>query len=276
MFIQSINEALKRTKQEIDLRYYSTKTKKAYTTCLNAYFHFGGDLLRPVQETITNYLLNLKSRGLSAQTMNLHANAILFYYRSVLRVQVQYLRIPRAKRPKTIPVVLTKTEILMLLDQIRNLKHKTMIALAYASGLRVSEVINLRGDAIDFEQSTIAIRQAKGNKDRLTIVPQSLLAGLIECIGNKETSDYVFTNYEGGKMHSRSIQLVFKRALESAGIKKPATFHSLRHSFATHLLENGTNIRYIQSLLGHTDIRTTMHYTSVAKTNLLGIKSPFE
>ncbi len=276
MFIYSINEALNRTKREIGLRYYSAKTKKTYTACLRAYFQFGGDLASPVQETITGYLLSLKSRGLSAQTMNLHTNAILFYYRSVIQVSTRHLRIPRAKRPKAIPIVLTKLEILKLLEHVLNLKHKTMIALAYASGLRVSEVINLKGDAIDFEQSIISIRQAKGNKDRVTIVPQSLFAGLIECIGHKEMSDYVFTNYEGKKMHSRSIQLVFKRALKHAGIIKPATFHSLRHSFATHLLENGTNIRYIQSLLGHTDIRTTMHYTAAANTNLLGIKSPFE
>ncbi|MBU0964460.1 tyrosine-type recombinase/integrase, partial [Patescibacteria group bacterium] len=161
-----------------------------------------------------------------------------------------------------------------MIDSIRNAKHKLLISLTYGSGLRVSEIVSLKVKDLDLEELVIHIKQAKGKRDRITIFPGKLKQDMQSFIDGKEKNDYVFASERGGKLSSRTAQKVFEHALKRAGIQKQASFHSLRHSFATHLLENGTDIRYVQELLGHQNIRTTQRYTQVTHTSLKKIISP--
>jgi len=161
-----------------------------------------------------------------------------------------------------------------LIDLTQNFKHRLLLALAYSAGLRVSEVVRLRAPDIDLGGLTVIVRQGKGKKDRLTVISSTLAPELQKIMAGKEANDYVFASERGGRLTETSAQKVFYQALIRAGIKKPATFHSLRHSFATHLLENGTDVRYVQELLGHANIRTTQIYTHVTNPAIRNIKSP--
>jgi len=181
---------------------------------------------------------------------------------------------PYAKRHKRLPVVLSKNEIIRIIETIKNTKHKTLISLAYGAGLRVSEVINLRVKDIELDELSLIIRSGKGDKDRLTIIPEKILDSLHVIMAGKEPSDYLFESERGGKLTTRTAQMIFERALQKTSIAKDATFHSLRHSFATHLLENGVSVRYIQQLLGHASITTTQQYTRVTNPQLKNIRSP--
>lgn len=149
-----------------------------------------------------------------------------------------------------------------------------MVAIAYSGGLRVSEIVNLKVNDLDLPELMIHLKGAKGNKDRITILPEKLIKDIQNLVSSKSYNDYVFSSERGGKLTERTAQKVFENALKKSGIKKEATFHSLRHSFATHLLENGVDIRYVQELLGHANIRTTQIYTKVTNPALKKIKSP--
>ena len=151
-----------------------------------------------------------------------------------------------------------------------------MVALSYGAGLRVSEAINLMVKDVDLHEFIIHLKKAKGSKDRITVIPKSLVNDLKVLSAGKKADDFVFESERGGKLTTRTAQKVFSNALKKAGIKKEATFHSLRHSFATHLLENGVDVRYVQELLGHQNIRTTQVYTKVTNPKLKNIKSPLE
>ncbi|MDD5748382.1 MAG: tyrosine-type recombinase/integrase [Actinomycetota bacterium] len=179
-----------------------------------------------------------------------------------------------AKRSKKLPIVLSREEIKNIIDAIRNPKHKLIISLAYGAGLRISEVVNLKVKDVNLEELTIHLKNAKGKKDRITIFPEKIKTKLQNLIAGKNLNDYLFESERGGKLTERTAQKVFENALQKAGIKKDATFHSLRHSFATHLLENGVDVRYVQELLGHQNIRTTQIYTQVTNPKLKNIKSP--
>ncbi|MFH1956609.1 MAG: tyrosine-type recombinase/integrase, partial [Patescibacteria group bacterium] len=151
-----------------------------------------------------------------------------------------------------------------------------LISLSYGAGLRVSEVINLKIKDININELTIHIKEAKGNKDRITIFPDSLCDEIKKIISQNGKDDYLFASERGGKLSERTAQKIFENALQKSGIKKDATFHSLRHSFATHLLENGVDVRYVQELLGHQNIRTTQLYTKVTNPSIKNIKSPLD
>jgi site-specific recombinase XerD len=151
-----------------------------------------------------------------------------------------------------------------------------MLALAYGAGLRLSEVVNLKVKDLSLDELTIHLKQAKGKKDRITILSEKIKDDLKNYIVGKRADEFVFTSERGGKLSERTLQKIFQTALKKAKIKKPATFHSLRHSFATHLLENGVDVRYVQELLGHANIRTTQVYTKVTNPRLKNIKSPLE
>ena len=184
------------------------------------------------------------------------------------------LKIKMPKRPSRLPVTLSHKEIERILLNVSNDKHRTMIALAYGSGLRVSELTDLRVGSIDFDEDMIYVYQGKGKKDRITLLPRTIKEELGKWTAGKCPSDHLFESERGGRLSTRSIQLVFERAMKAAEIKKPATFHSLRHSFATHILEQGTDLRFIQKLLGHSNIRTTQRYTHVSTASLRAIQSP--
>lgn len=265
---------LNKTKNILKLRCYSPKTIKSYLFYIKEYLVFSQkENLKNKNIAIEKYLLNKQTKGNSPQTINLALNAIKFLYRDVFKVKNK-LNFKCAKRSSKIPITLSKSEIKKIISIITNSKHKLAISLSYASGLRVSETINLRVKDIDLDNLTIHLKKTKGNKDRITIFPEKLIFDIQNIIAGKNNNDIVFESNRGGKLTTTSLQKVFRSSLNKANINKKASFHSLRHSFATHLLENGVNIRYIQELLGHANIRTTQTYTRVTNYNLKNIKSP--
>lgn len=265
---------LHKTERELRVINYSQKTIKSYLYGLREYFSFkGSDFAKLDQEDIRNFLLHCEKRHISPQSRNLFLNAIKFYYRNVVK-NPQKIEIQSAKRPKSLPTVLSRSEITKILESLKNAKHKLLLSLAYGAGLRVSEVVVLKVQDLDFEELTVHIKQAKGQKDRISVIPTSLIDGLKNLIAGKDKNDLVFASERGGKLTTRTAQKVFENALRDSGIKKDATFHSLRHSFATHLLENGTDVRFVQELLGHQNIRTTQIYTHVTNPKLKNIISP--
>lgn len=265
---------LEKVIRELKIRDYSPKTIKSYENGLKKYLSFKKKNLNQLDiDNIKDFLLYYKNKHISAKTRNQYLNAITFYYYKVIKVRDK-IEIRPAKRTKSLPVVLNRSEIKELINATNNRKHKLLLSVAYGAGLRVSEVVNLKVKDINLENLTLHIKQAKGNKDRVTIFPESVKRSLVQIIINKDKSGYVFVNERGGKLTTRTIQKVFSNALKKANIQKDASFHSLRHSFATHLLENGTDIRYVQELLGHANIRTTQIYTQVTNPQLRNIKSP--
>lgn len=269
-----MQEQLTKMERELKIRNYSPKTIKTYLYGLREYFNFKKQAFAVFdEENIKNFLLSCAQAGTSAQSRNLFLNAIKFYYRNVVQIPTKiYVR--SAKSEHRLPEVLTKSEIDQILNVTTNSKHRTLLALAYGSGLRVSEIVNLRVQDVDLEQLVVTVRQGKGNKDRISVLPEKIRPALKNCMLDKNHDDYVFISERGGKITTRTAQKVFEHALQKSGIQKSATFHSLRHSFATHLLENGVDIRYVQELLGHQNIRTTQRYTQVTNPMLKNIKSP--
>lgn len=266
--------ALKSLAQELIIRGFSRRTIKVYLDINQDFLRFiGKSAKEATTQDVKNYLLFKKVRGLSNTSLNLTISALKFYFRQVLKRNL-FFSIRRPKKEHYLPVVLSKEEIQSIIDAVSNIKHKLMISLAYGSGLRVSEVINLKVKDINFNELTLNIRQSKGNKDRLTILSEKAVLELQRLIKNKTAEDYVFSSIRGGKLTTRTAQKVFTAGLIKSGIKKSATFHSLRHSFATHLLENGVNIRYLQELLGHRSLKTTQIYTQITGQMIKNIKSP--
>jgi len=200
-------------------------------------------------------------------------SSIKFFYGEVLSDPIK-INLKFSKRPKKLPIVLSKIEIEKIIAATKNAKYKLMISLGYACGMRISEVVNLKVFDLAIPELTVHIKGAKGKKDRISVLPEKLSDDLTNLIAGKSPTAYVFASNRGGKLRTASLQKVFRNSLHTAHITKPATFHSLRHSFATHLLENGTDIRYVQVLLGHANIRTTQIYTQVTNPQLKNIKSP--
>lgn len=266
--------AIELVRRELKIRNYSQRTIDSYIYGLEKYFTFKKDRLDVFdEEDIKEFLLDCDRRKISPQSRNLFLNAIKFFYIFVVGISGK-INIKTARGQSKLPIVLTRAEIGMIVETIKNIKHRLMVALSYGAGLRVSEVVNLKVGDIDLIELTIHLKQSKGNKDRMTVLPQKLVVEIGNLIANKKGTDFVFESERGGKLTTRTAQNVFRKALKQARIKKQASFHSLRHSFATHLLENGVDVRYVQELLGHRNIRTTQVYTQVTNPLLKNIKSP--
>ncbi|MBL7156362.1 MAG: tyrosine-type recombinase/integrase [Candidatus Pacebacteria bacterium] len=269
-----MQKQLGRTERELKIRNYSSKTIKSYLYGLKEYFAYKRNNLEILdRDNIKDFLLFCEKKGVSAETRNLLLSAVKFYYRNIIKTN-ERIEIRSAKKNKSLPVVLSRGEIEKILEAIENTKHKLLLSLAYGAGLRVSEAISLKVQDIDFHELTIHIKQAKGKKDRISVFPEKLSADIQNLIAGKGKNDFVFSSERGGKLTTRTAQKVFENSLKKSGVKKDATFHSLRHSFATHLLENGVDVRYVQELLGHQNIRTTQRYTQVTNPKLKNIKSP--
>ena len=263
---------------EVRARKYSLKTQKAYV-------FFNRLLCRRLQkkpekitpEDVTKFLAIMeKERDYSAASLNLTINAIKFFFRYVYKNNI----IRESKRPqqdRRLPVVLSAKEIIRILNSEINPKHRLLLMLVYSSGLRVSEVVSLKKEHIDLERQAIYIKLGKGRKDRYTMLSEKAAQYIKDYYKYLEIKNWIFPGQPASKhLTVRSAQKIFDKAIRHSGIQKKITIHSLRHTFATHLLENGTDIRYIQSLLGHSSIRTTERYTHVARHNLLRIKSPLD
>ncbi len=265
---------LEKTDKLLRLRGYSSKTRKSYLLYTKDFLLFAKQQkLRVRDQAIEQYLLEKQKKKAAPQTINLALNAIKFLYRNVLKDK-KTINFKCTKRNKRLPVVLSRSEIQKIIGAIQNPKHKLMISLAYAAGLRVSEVVSLKIEDIDTEELTVHIKKAKGKKDRISILPKKLVISINDLIADRDKDSVLFESIRGGKLTTTTAQKVFRNTLGKAGVKKPATFHSLRHSFATHLLGNGVDVRYVQELLGHANIRTTQIYTKVTNPSLKNIKSP--
>jgi site-specific recombinase XerD len=269
-----MQQVLQKVERELKLRNYSNKTVKAYLFCTKEYLKYKkADFDQLDEENIKDYLLQMQYDSKSPQTINLHLNAIKYFYRDVLKNNSE-INIKFAKRSQKLPVVLSREEIKKIIGPISNLKHRMIISLSYGAGLRISETQNLKVRDIDIAEKTIHIKNAKGRKDRITVLPDKIADDLQKVICYKNYNDLLFESERGGKLSTRTLEKIFQNALNKSGCNKPATFHSLRHSFATHLLENGVDVRYVQELLGHANIRTTQIYTHVTNSNIKNIKSP--
>ena len=262
--------------RELKIRGFSRQTQKAYLYYNKELLKFNSKSPRDINsDDIKEYLFYLKKKKLANATLNVAINAIKFYYTQILKRKFFVNKeIFRTKKAQKLPEVLTKKEIKRILLTIQNVKHKLLLALMYSSGLRVSEIVNVKVKDLDFENQMLKIRQAKGAKDRTTIMSKKVANVLQKYTKNK--NDHIFENLKGGKLSQRSVQKIFAQALKKSKIKTQASCHSLRHSFATHLLENGTDIRYIQELLGHKRLDTTQIYTKVVNNKIKNIKSPLD
>jgi site-specific recombinase XerD len=268
--------------QEMRLMNYSTKTIKAYRSSIRRFAQYIAPRHpRDAENTeIRNYLLHLLTEKKSPpSTVNQVFNALRLLYVDLYHKPFVIGNLPRPQKEQKLPDVLNEEEVLRIFQSVDNLKHRTMLMLTYASGLRVSEIIKLRIEDLDGERGLIHIRDGKGKKDRYTILPESL-KGILNTYWKTYllgSSGWLFPGANPSyHLSSRSIQAVIERAVQVSGISKPVSMHTLRHSFATHLLEQGTDLRYIQELLGHQSSKTTEIYTHVSKRMLGRIKSPID
>jgi len=266
---------IKKLQQEMKISGLSPRTIDSYTNCARKLFqHFQKSLDQITEVEFKNFLEGLADKNYSPYTINLY-HATLKYVSEKIYGKPFAFHFPYAKRHKKLPIVLTKEEIGIILSTLKNSKHKLILSMAYGSGLRLSELAQLRVNDLDLDELTIHIKLGKGKKDRISVIPTRLKNDLNSIMVVKSPDDYLFVSERGGNLTTRTIQKIFTQALNKSGVKKAATFHSLRHSFATHLLENGIDIRYVQELLGHGNIRTTQIYTHVTNPILKNIKSPF-
>lgn len=265
---------LEKLQQEMRIAGLSPRSIKSYSQSVKKiYHHFQKPLNKISEEEFKNFLLLLSNQNLSPYTQNLYHASYKFVIEKVYKKTFSF-RFPYAKRHKKLPVVLSRNEIRTIIDYIKNSKHRLLVSLSYGAGLRVSEAVSLKIKDVDLDELTIHLKSAKGEKDRITIIPDKLKTDIQNLIAGKNANEYLFVSERGGKLTSRTAQKIFSNALLKAKTKKAATFHSLRHSFATHLLENGVDVRYVQELLGHANIRTTQVYTKVTNPKLKNIKSP--
>ncbi len=258
---------------------YSERTIKAYKSLFEEFInHYPTVEIDKIDEqkivAFCRYLVI--DRKVSASTQNQAINAIKFYYERVLGGQRKFYFLERPSKEKALPTVLSTEEITSILKATENLKHKAILTVIYSAGLRISELINLKIKDIDSERKQIRVEQSKGKKDRYTILSQKTLNLLRTYFKAYKPKEYLFEGQEGGKYSPRSIQAFFQEICKKVGIKKKISVHTLRHSFATHLLENGTDLRYIQVLLGHESTKTTEIYTHVTTKGFDQIKSPLD
>ena len=258
---------------------YSESTERIYKSALEDYLNYNHridiDLLN--EGHIQSFLRHLvMERKVSISYQNQAINAIKFYYERVLGGQRRTYFIDRPKKEKVLPVVMSEKEIVQLFRVITNTKHKAILMTIYSAGLRISECINLKIKDIDSKRMQIRVEQSKGKKDRYTVLSSKTLALLRIYFLEYKPKTYLFEGQTGGRYSGSSIQNILKSAVAKAKIQKRVTVHTLRHSFATHLLEQGTNLRYIQSLLGHSSSKTTEIYTHITTKGTDQIKSPLD
>lgn len=271
-----MQELIEKFSRELQLKWLSSRTLSIYTKCvwffLKHWVKSIDNIDKIDRDMILDFVLFLQKKDKAPKTINLYKNSIVSFCKLVLDKNIEHIYLSKVTRK--LPVILSHNEILDIINSVRNHKHKLMLQVAYGSWLRVSEVVRLKIKDIDFAQNFIHIKSAKWMKDRITILSDKIKNDLLLFCKNRHLNSYVFPSEMWWNLSTISLQKIFHRAIKNVWIKKEATFHSLRHSFATHLLENGTDIRYVQSLLGHANIRTTQIYTQVTNPALQNIQSP--
>ncbi len=273
-------QAFTEYKNRLILKGYSPSTVRTYC---NEFQTFLQTLKNNAAKDITpaelqRYILYcINKLKLRENTVHSRINALKFYYEQVLNKEKMFFEIPRPKKPGILPKVISKERIADLINSIENVKHKTIIMLTYACGLRVSEVVSLKVKAIDGQRKTIFIEKAKGKKDRVVSLNPNMLLMLREYYRQYQPKYYLFEGqFENEHLSERSMQQVIQKAKRKAGIIQDGSMHMLRHSFATHLLDKGIDVVFIQKLLGHNNIKTTLRYLHVTNKDLVNILSPLE
>jgi integrase/recombinase XerD len=269
---------LQKLKQELIVSGYSPKTVKMYLCYLN---EFLGHVKKPAdqaeREDIVGWLAEKKEKGnVSNATLALAHASLHFFYHNVLHKKiVEDIKI--AKKAKKLPTVLSKDEVRDLIRATPPKRNRLIVEFLYSSGCRVSEVVKLKTENINFKEGVASIRGGKGNKDRIIILSKEWLRRIKKHVARKKVkTPYVFSKKNGKPLSTDTVQRIVKKAAIKAGIEKRVTPHCLRHSYATHLLEVGENIRKIQELLGHSDLSTTQIYTKVSLQELKKVKSPLD
>ena len=260
-------------------RRYSDSTIKTYSEALLSFLKFYSN--KPIAEITNNDVIMFNNEfvlahKLSASYQNQIVNAIKLFFRKIENSALKVDLVHRPKKYNPLPKVLALEEITAIINSLENLKHKCMISLIYSAGLRRSELLAMRINSVDSKRMELFITHSKGRKDRVVPLSQTVLSMLREYYKTYKPKDFLFEGQAGDQYSERSLALVLKKACEKAGIKKPVNLHMLRHSYATHLLETGTDLRYIQELLGHKSSRTTEIYTHVSQRSLNKIKSPLD
>lgn len=262
----------------LETRRYSFNTAKVYTSLFADFIKYYKDkpLIDINELDIKHYIHVIVKQGKSVSLQNQIINAIKFYYEQVLDMPQRFYEIDRPKKAQKLPGVLSEEEIASILSVTTNLKHKSILVTIYSCGLRLSELLNLKITDIQSDRHLLLVRDAKGNKDRNTILSDTTLQLLRKYYLAYKPKEYLFEGPGGGPYSGKSVQNILQRSLTLAKICRHASPHTLRHSFATHLLENGTDLRYIQTLLGHSSPKTTEIYAQVSTRRLKDIKSPID
>ncbi|MDO5615544.1 MAG: tyrosine-type recombinase/integrase [Cruoricaptor ignavus] len=269
----------RRFEEHLILKGFSPNTQRTYCTEFAQLLHCIGNF--PVQnlspEKLRSYILYChKELNLSENQIHSRMNALKFYFEKVLGREKMFFDIPRPKKPQLLPKYLTQDEIKKIINATENQKHRLIIQLGYGMGLRVSEIVNLKIEDIDSQNMRVFISRAKGKKDRYVNLPESTLAELRVYYKTYRPKDFLFEGKYSDSLSIRSAQAVFKTAMTKAGISKRIGIHGLRHSYATHLLEYGTDVSLIQKLLGHNNIKTTLLYTNVSEKFVGKVQSPLD
>ena len=280
--IAFINEqALQKMMDLLTLKAYSASTMRTYRGEMMVFLQVPGKHAAEALSTadVKRYLLKCIGDGLRENTVHSRINALKFFYEQVLGREKFFVEIPRPKKQLQLPPFFSQQDIATIIRDTVNIKHKTMLMLAYSAGLRVSEVVSIKVWQIDSGRMQILIQQAKGKKDRIVPLSAVLLVMLREYFKmyKPDRKGYLFTGDQAGEhYHERSLQKVLQQAKERAGILKPGSTHALRHSFATHLLDKGTDVTMIMKLLGHNDLKTTLRYLHVTNRDVLKLVSPLD
>ena len=264
--------------QELKLRGYSAKTRRAYLGHLARFIRFYGKEPQDLGEAeVRRYVLHLLEERKSHTYVNQCISALKFLYEKVLKRPSPVVNLPRPKKDRKLPEVLSRAEVLRLFEAVSNLKHRALLMMIYSAGLRVGEAVRLRVEDVDSERRLLHVRQGKGRKDRYVMLSEVALESLRDYWRAYRPTKWLFPGQrEGCHLHERTVEKILKQACQKAGIRKDISVHTLRHSFATHLLEAGIDLRYIQEMLGHKSSKTTEIYTHVSERNIAAIRSPLD
>ncbi len=274
---KDMEEYLEKLDYRMKLKGFSPKTIKSYSYNLKQFLSFIDKNPEKVsKEDIESYFANLIKKDYMSASIKLNYASIKFFFTWVIPKNIDFVKIDTPKKEKKLPRVLSKKEILSMINNTKNLKHKLLLEVLYSSGLRVGEAVNLKIIDIDVDRNIIRVNQGKGSKDRQSILSEKLKEDLLKYLCTKRDNDiYLFSKKET-HIVIKTAQKIVANAAKRSELNKKVTPHMLRHSFATHLLEDGVDIRYIQKLLGHSRLETTQIYTHVANNDLKNIKSPLD
>ena len=271
-------EAIKQSEKKLTISCYSINTKKPYLSHIKGFLDFCGN--KPEQDKIEDYLYELRAkRNYEPSSLNTAKYALIYFFTKVLK-QNLIVRLDQIRREIKNPEYFTQEQITQIISAVFNIKHKVLIEIAYGSGLRANEAISLKWNDINFEDKVINLRKGKGSKDRITILPEQTIEHLREWQKKQEEyykSDWIFSSQARDyHISHRTFQLIIKKACKKAGLNVRAFPHKLRHSFATHMMNNGTDTRIIQKVLGHNSIKSTQRYTHVSNRDIRNLISPLD